>query len=58
MATHTDSPGIRVAPQDKINQVGFVQCNVQLYGGGLWHTWIDRDLILGGRVVVEKEGKL
>jgi aspartyl aminopeptidase len=58
MATHVDSPCLRMAPRSKKTFKSLEQVCIQTYGGGLWHTWFDRSLVLGGRVVVSENGRL
>ncbi len=50
---HTDSPNLAVKPNSKKPpKQGCVQLAVACYGGGLWHTWFDRDLSISGKVLI------
>jgi aspartyl aminopeptidase len=39
----------------KSTSAGCQTLNIETYGGGLWHTWFDRDLGLAGRVLVREQ---
>jgi len=52
VGAHTDSPNLRLKPNPDSGGYGARQLGVEVYGGALWNSWLDRDLGVSGRVTV------
>ena len=58
VASHTDSPALKLKENALVKGPVYATMNVETYGGGLWYSFLDRPLKIAGRVIMEEEGKL
>lgn len=51
-AAHTDHPCMYIKPNPEMSTKGYGKINVEVYGGPILNTWLDRPLSVAGRVAL------
>jgi len=53
VGAHTDSPGLHIKPQPNKHYANMSLLGVEIYGGPLLNSWLDRDLGIAGHVALQ-----
>ncbi|GAA1395019.1 M18 family aminopeptidase [Luteococcus peritonei] len=51
VGSHTDSPSFKLKPNAATTTAGWRQIGMEVYGGPLFNSWLDREIGLAGRLV-------
>lgn len=51
LASHTDSPSLKLKPNAEYVKEGLAMLGVEVYGGPLLNSWLNRDLGIAGKVL-------
>lgn len=54
-AAHTDFPCLRIKSNPDMSVEKYAQINVEIYGGAILNTWLDRPLSVAGRVALRSD---
>ena len=57
-ASHTDSPALKLKASPIIKGNGYARLNVEKYGGGILYSFLDRPLVIAGRINVRQGEKI
>ncbi len=55
IGAHTDSPNLRIKPKADAVSAGNQQVGIEVYGGVLNNSWLDRDLGVSGRLLLHND---
>ncbi len=59
LASHTDSPALKLKPSPQIQKENMSLFGVEVYGAPLLSSWLNRDLAIAGKIVmINNEGSL
>ncbi|MDY3774555.1 MAG: M18 family aminopeptidase [Eubacterium sp.] len=54
-AAHTDHPCLYIKSNPEIDTRGYGKLNVEVYGGAILNTWLDRAVSVAGKVVIKSD---